>query len=41
VNVTFESGTLNYKGAKGTAKVEAKLFDDGSAEGTIRGEMKT
>jgi hypothetical protein len=39
VNVTFEGGTGNYKGATGKAKVEAKLFDDGSSEGTIQGDV--
>ena len=39
VTVTFNGGTGNYRGAKGNAQVEAQLFNDGSSEGVIKGQV--
>jgi hypothetical protein len=40
VTVTFNGGTRGFSSATGTAKVEAKLYDDGISVGTIKGKVK-
>ncbi|HUA74480.1 MAG TPA: hypothetical protein VL988_06955 [Solirubrobacteraceae bacterium] len=37
VDVTFTGGTRRFQAARGEAKVEAKLYNDGMSRGTIRG----
>jgi|SwirhisoilCB1_FD_contig_21_46918021_length_656_multi_4_in_0_out_0_1 hypothetical protein len=39
VEVTFKGGTGNYRSAQGSAQVEAQLYDDGSSEGVIKGQV--